>query len=49
MNAGGTIVTPKMTLPGIGYLAYFRDPQGNTFGIMKDDPTAKVTNNPSRR
>jgi len=40
-RAGGTVVTPKMTLPGIGYLAYFKDPQGNVFGIMKDDPTAQ--------
>ena len=39
--AGGTVVAPKMTLPGIGYLAYFKDPQGNIFGIMKDDPSAK--------
>lgn len=38
---GGIVVSPKMTLPGIGYLAYFKDPQGNVFGIMKDDPTAK--------
>lgn len=37
----GTIVSPKMTMPGIGYLAYFKDPQGNVFGIIKDDPTAK--------
>jgi len=40
-NAGGIVVTPKMTLPGVGYLAYFKDPQGNFFGIMKDDPSAK--------
>jgi predicted enzyme related to lactoylglutathione lyase len=39
--AGGIILTPKMTLPGIGYLAYFQDSQGNVFGIMKDDPAAK--------
>ena len=39
--AGGTVVAPKMTLPGIGYLAYFKDPQGNVFGIMKDDPFAQ--------
>jgi predicted enzyme related to lactoylglutathione lyase len=38
---GGTVVSTKMTLPGIGYLAYFKDPQGNVFGIMTDDPTAK--------
>jgi predicted enzyme related to lactoylglutathione lyase len=41
-NAGGTVVTPKMTIPGIGYLAYFKDPQGNVFGIMKNDPSAKM-------
>ena len=40
-KASGTEVTPKMTMPGIGYLAYFKDPQGNIFGIMKDDPSAK--------
>jgi len=40
-NAGGTAITQKMTLPGIGALAYFTDPQGNVFGIMKDDPSAK--------
>jgi predicted enzyme related to lactoylglutathione lyase len=40
-NAGGTEVTQKMTMPGIGYLAYFKDPQSNIFGIMQDDPAAK--------
>jgi predicted enzyme related to lactoylglutathione lyase len=40
-SAGGTVVAPKMTMSGIGYLAYFKDPQGNIFGIMKDDPSAK--------
>ena len=40
-KAGGTIVMPKTTMPGVGYLAYFKDSQGNVFGIMKDDPEAK--------
>ena len=40
-HGGGTVVAPKMTMPGIGFLAYFKDPQGNVFGIMKDDPSAK--------
>ena len=40
-NAGGTVIVPKTTMPGIGYLAFFKDPQGNVFGIMKNDPTAK--------
>jgi predicted enzyme related to lactoylglutathione lyase len=38
---GGTVVVPKMTMPRIGYLAYFQDPQGNIFGIMKNDPAAQ--------
>jgi len=40
-KAGGTVIVPKTTMPGIGYLAFFKDPQGNVFGIMTDDPTAK--------
>ena len=40
-NAGGTVIVPKMTMPGVGYLAYFKDTQDNVFGIMKNDPAAK--------
>jgi predicted enzyme related to lactoylglutathione lyase len=40
-KAGGIVVTPKMTLPGVGYLAYFKDMHDNVFGIMKNDPNAK--------
>ncbi|MFH0928846.1 MAG: VOC family protein [Candidatus Aenigmatarchaeota archaeon] len=40
-NAGGTLLTEKMTVPGVGYLAYFKDPQGNTFGLMKNNPSSK--------
>jgi predicted enzyme related to lactoylglutathione lyase len=35
------IVQPKMAIPGIGYYAVCKDSEGNTFGIMQDDPTAK--------
>ncbi len=38
---GGTIIEPKTAIPGVGYLAYFKDPDGNIFGLMKDDPNAK--------
>jgi predicted enzyme related to lactoylglutathione lyase len=38
---GGTEVRPKMAIPGVGYLAYFKDPDGNIFGLMKDDTEAK--------
>ncbi|MFW9862206.1 MAG: VOC family protein [Candidatus Thorarchaeota archaeon] len=38
---GGEIVRPKQVIPGVGYLAYFRDTEGNLWGMMKDDPEAK--------
>jgi predicted enzyme related to lactoylglutathione lyase len=38
---GGTVVEEKMTLPGVGYMAYFKDPEGNEFGIMASDENAK--------
>jgi len=40
MAAGGTLIMPKMPIPGIGFLAYCKDPEGNVFGIMQPDPTA---------
>jgi uncharacterized protein len=38
---GGQIVVPKMGVPGVGWLAYFKDPEGNITGIMQPDPTAR--------
>ena len=38
---GGTIVVPLMPLPGVGWLAYFKDPDQNIFGVMQDDASAK--------
>jgi predicted enzyme related to lactoylglutathione lyase len=40
--AGGIIVVPKMAIPGIGWLAYAHDTEGNILGIMNNDPTAKM-------
>jgi len=37
----GTVAVPKMAIPGIGWLAYAKDPEGNIFGMMQSDPTAK--------
>ena len=28
-SAGGKILAPKMVIPGVGYMAYFQDPEGN--------------------
>lgn len=39
-SAGGTVTVPKMAVPGIGWLAYATDTEGNTFGIMQADPKA---------
>lgn len=38
---GGAIIAPKMAIPGIGWLAYCRDTEGNQFGIMQSDMSAK--------
>jgi len=40
-KAGGTIVVQKMAIPTVGWLAYFKDPDGNIHGIYQNDPTAK--------
>ncbi len=37
---GGTQVVPKMAIPGIGWLAYCKDTEGNIFGMMQPDPKA---------
>lgn len=41
VEAGGKMVTEKMAVPGVGYHAYCADTEGNVFGIMQDDPSAK--------
>lgn len=40
--AGGTIVVPKMPIPGVGWLAYFKDTEGNIFGVMQADSAAGI-------
>ncbi|MBL8514633.1 MAG: VOC family protein, partial [Betaproteobacteria bacterium] len=32
--AGGAMCVPKMAIPGVGWLAYAKDPDGNIFGMM---------------
>ena len=39
--AGGTVATPKMSIPGLGYAAVCMDTEGNTFGLFEDDPSAQ--------
>lgn len=38
--AGGSVLRAKFAVPGIGYAAYFRDTEGNRFGIFQEDSTA---------
>jgi predicted enzyme related to lactoylglutathione lyase len=38
---GGKITSPKHAVPGVGYMAYFEDSEGNTFGMMQRDESAK--------
>jgi len=40
-ETGGTITSPKHPVPGVGWMAYFKDPEGNIFGMMEMDETAK--------
>ena len=39
--AGSKMLTPKMPIPGVGYMAYCADTEGTKFGIMQSDPSAK--------
>jgi predicted enzyme related to lactoylglutathione lyase len=41
LQAGGSLAVPKMPIKGVGWLAYCRDPAGNLFGVMTDDPGAE--------
>jgi predicted enzyme related to lactoylglutathione lyase len=39
--AGGKLVMPKMAIPTVGYFAYLEDTEGNLFGVMQSDTTAR--------
>ncbi|WP_028100814.1 VOC family protein [Pseudoduganella violaceinigra] len=36
----GTVAVPRMPVPGVGWLAYAKDPDGNLFGMMQTDASA---------
>lgn len=38
---GATIAVPKMAIPGVGWLAYCKDTEGNIFGMMQSDKGAQ--------
>ncbi len=37
---GGKILSERMTVPGVGYMAYCQDTEGNPLGVMQMDQTA---------
>ena len=37
---GATVALPKMAVPGVGWLAYIHDTEGNILGMMQNDPNA---------
>ncbi|MCC7052488.1 MAG: VOC family protein [Gemmatimonadaceae bacterium] len=42
LAAGGTILMPRTTIPGVGHLLWFRDTEGNVAGAMQYDSGARV-------
>ena len=41
LASGGTVALPKMPVPGVGWLAYVKDPEGNILGMMQRDAGVK--------
>jgi uncharacterized protein len=41
VKAGGKQMMPKSPIPGVGYFAYCEDTEGNLFGVMQADKSAK--------
>lgn len=37
---GGKLIRPKIAVPGVGWMAYIKDTEGNVFGLMETDPEA---------
>ncbi len=37
-SEGGSIVTPRTPIPGMGAFAYFKDPEGNVLGLWETTP-----------
>jgi len=35
--SGGEVIRPRMAVPGVGWMAYIKDTEGNVFGLMESD------------
>jgi predicted enzyme related to lactoylglutathione lyase len=40
VELGGSVALPRMAIPGVGWLGYGKDPDGNIFGVMQPDESA---------
>jgi predicted enzyme related to lactoylglutathione lyase len=40
---GGSIIVPRIRIPGIGRIAVFRDPEGNEFGLLEAEEEESIT------
>ena len=40
LEHGGSLAVEKTTVPGIGWLAYCKDTEGNVFGLLQPDGSA---------
>ncbi len=38
---GGQVIQDKQAIPGVGWFSYCRDTEGNVFGIMQPDESAR--------
>ena len=41
LKAGGVVALPKYALPGMAWQGYYKDTEGNIFGVHQSDVTAK--------
>ena len=41
MAAGGVAALAKQVIPGVGWTAYYKDPDSNIFGLFQADKNAK--------
>lgn len=41
IEAGGVVALPKQAIPGMAWQGYYKDTEGNIFGIHQPDPNAK--------
>lgn len=41
LAAGGTVALPKMAIPGMAWQGYYKDTEGNIFGLHQPDPDAQ--------